>query len=37
MSTSDVWIYKKFPRKVKYHHQRWWHEVMHLEGAILLS
>jgi len=23
--------------KVKYHHQRWWLEVLHLEGAMLLS
>ena len=22
---------------VKYHHQRWWLEVLHLEGAMLLS
>lgn len=23
--------------QVKYHHQRWWLEVMHLEGALVLS
>lgn len=24
-------------RDVKYHHQRWWLEILHLEGAMLLS
>ncbi|MBT7072077.1 MAG: hypothetical protein HN855_10030 [Anaerolineae bacterium] len=29
---DDCWV----AVRVKYHHQRWWLEVLHLEGAVVL-